>query len=242
MNSKFQYVQPAKSSQLQMQKKKSKKVNLAHKQLFANDFSGRLYGEIERFLKMNGSQLITRYQAYLMKPEVTKFECLQDIEGFLEVLSFYSEYSKRKRVPDHNFVCDPDSFNIWQSELFRLYNSKYINETEHNVLYHAINCCLEKRITSLPEHISESIMSKAATKEAANEVYKNRLDDVIAIQSKTHHLVARIKQMIEDAERSGIDISEFTIEPILIFKTEDLDYNHGKNNNQHQFIMKGEIL
>ena len=212
--------------------KETQKVDLAQKQLYANDASGRLYAEIERYLKMSGSKLYPKYEAYFIQRIITKNESLQNIESFLLSISFYSEYSNQNRIADHSFADDPNSFYLWKSELIQLCDSRLIDAIGEKVLKHAIDCCINKRITPLPKEVSESIMSTKARQKAANEVFHDRFDDVISMQHRTHHVTALSKEMIEDALRRNVDITKFTYEPILKFDAKDLDHNHGKNQNQ----------
>ena len=203
-------------------------LSLAHKQIYANDLSGRLYAHIERLLKLSGSKLNPKYEAYLMKQEISKLGCLHNIEGYLDALSFFSKSSKIKRVANHNFVDDHHIFKNWENELSQLYRFNCINQTEYNVLDHAIKCCLEKRIKLLPERISESIMSTRATDEAASELIEHRLDDVVGMQYQTHKVAGFAQQIIEDADRRGEDITKFTLEPRIKYNPEDFKYKIGK--------------
>ena len=191
---------------------------------------------------MSGSKLIPKYQAYLSKPSIPKNESLRNIERFLSCLSFYSAYSnKKKRVANHNSADDPDIFDLWQSELIQLCNSNNIDSTGVFVLKHVIDCCLNKIITPLPKEVSESIMSTKDRQEAANQAYYNRLDDVMVMQHQTHHVSALSKKIIEDVERRGYNVTQFSSESFLKYNNNDLATIMEKTANNIPIMLKVDI-
>ena len=220
-----QYNDKQVNGQTQTQKvKDTQKVDVTNKQIFANDTFGRLYAEIERLFLKKGVQINTKYHNYLLNQTASTKECLENIETSLMTIAFYSEYSLRAGVQDHNFADDPVSFENWSEAIKTLIIKLNIEPITVDVIKFVISCCKSKTIKPLPQEYSERIQKQAERDQASNQVFNSRFDDANLMQHKTHEVVGMTHEMIEEAKRGGLDITKFSEVPLLDYRNKNLGY------------------